>query len=229
MPRVDTRSLTQDPSVMANIQAEVAEESRPLLLFITKNAKFLVGFIVLLIIALAVTAIYRYVENSQRDETLDAVARIMARPADAQQLRDLQVLVETTPESMRTAVAVAMAESAMRQNNAPKAAEAYGMVARAEYDSPMGLSSAVSQAGWLLRQGKYAEGLEILKSIEPRLTTQAGQQIRVMLAEAAYRAGDRELAASTYEKVAAVAASDLDREYYANRAREMRAASAGSE
>ncbi|MDO5537045.1 MAG: tetratricopeptide repeat protein [Desulfovibrionaceae bacterium] len=223
MPRVDNRPLTADPTLMGNIQSEVAAESRPLLMFITKYAKVLVGIIVLLIVALVGTAIFRYVENSRQEETLDAMAKIMARPADAQQIADLEKLGQDCPASMRSAVAVSLAQSAAAQNNREKAAEAYGIVAQADYDSPLGLAAAINQAGEMLSSGRYAEGVKVLQALQPRLTQETGLQVKMMLAEGAARAGDHELAAKTYEDLAATAATDLDREYSATRAMELRA------
>ncbi len=226
MPRVDNRPLTQDPTLMANIQSEVSAESRPLLAFITKYARFLVGGIALLIVVLLGTAAYQYIQNSRQAETLDAMARIMARPADAKQIADLEALAAGGPESMRGAVAVALVESAVKQNNTDKAAQAYEIMAKARYDTPLGLTSAVAQAGELLKGGRYAEGLAVLRAIEPRLTQESGQQVRMMMAEAAARAGEYELAAATFDKLAATALDDLDKQYGAARARELRAMAA---
>ncbi len=226
MPSVDNRRLTQDPTLMANIQSEVAAESRPLLVFITRYARFLVGGIALLCIVLLGTAVYQYIHTSRQNDTLDAMARIMARPADARQIKDLETLSVDAPDSMRSAVSVALVESAVKQSNTEKMAGGYELVARDHYDTPLGLTSAVDQAGSLFRQGKYAEGVAILKALEPRVTQDAGQQVRMMLAEGASRAGDYELAAATFDQLAATARDELDREYGVTRAREMRAMAA---
>ncbi len=222
MPRVDSTPLAQDQTLLANIQSEVATESRPLFTFIVNNSKYIVAIIVLLIVALLGTAVYRYVQNSRQQETLESIAKIMQHPADAKQIASLEELQKTCPSSMQLPVAVALVQSAVAQENREKAAEGYAKVAAADYDNSLGLASAVSQAGELLFAGKYAEGVKILQGIAPRLPEASGLQVKMMLAEAASRAGQYDLAAKTYDELAASnAVNELDREYAASRAKDL--------
>lgn len=223
MPRVENRPLTADPTLMENIHSEVAAENRPLLVLITKYARYIVGLIVVLIIVLVGTAVYRYVQTSQQEKTLEAVAKIMARPADSRQIADLEALGKDCPSSMRAAVSIALVQSAATQNNQDKAAQGYAQVAQADYDSPLGLAAAINQAGELLHAEKYAEGVKILQALKPRLTETTGMQVKMMLAEAAARARDYDLAVATYEELALTATTEVDREYSATRVRELKA------
>lgn len=230
MRPVDNKPLSADPALVANIKSEVSQESRPLLEFIISNSRIIVGVVVLLVVALLGTGIYRYVEGSRRADTLDQLARIMQAQPSADQLAALESLSASCPSGMRVAVAVAMVRSAVAQNQPEKAEEAYAMVSKAEYDSPVGLAAAINQAGMLMKAEKYAEGVKVLQGLLPRLTPETGGQARLMLAEGAARAGQYELAAGTYEELEKATATALDKDYYAARANELRAlARAGAE
>ena len=225
MPSVDTRPLSSpSQGVMETIQSEVSAESRPLLEFIVKNARYFVGVIVLLIVALVGTGLYGWIQTGKRNDTLDALARIMARPANAQQMTELEALSKSCPESMRVAVAVATVQSALAQGLSDKVEESYARVAQSEYDTPTGLAAAINQAGVLMDAGKYAEGVKILQQLLPRLTPQTGVQAKMMLAEGAARGKDYELAAKTYEDLAATALiQPIEKDYCSTRARDLRA------
>ncbi len=225
--RVENRQLTADQSLMDSIQSEISQESRPLMQFITANAKYLVAIIVVLIAALVGTGVYGHYKSSRQESVLESLARTMQRPADAGQLAELEAAGRDAPDFMRTAVDVDLVSSAVAQGEREKAAEAYGRVAKAQDGSPMGLVAALNQAGSLLGAGKYQEGAALLQALLPGLTPRAAVQPRTMLAEAAARAGDYELAARTYDELAGQAEQDLDRQYCAARAEDLRARARG--
>ncbi len=226
MPRVPSKPLTADPALVASIQSEVAEESRPLLQFITANARYLIGVVVILLVALIGTAIYRQVIRSQRESTLEDVARVLSQPASENQIAQLEALGKSCPEFMRTAVAVALVQSAVAQGKTDKAAEGYETVARADFDTSLGLAAALNQAGSLMKLERYAEAVRVLQSLLPRLGNETGFQARMMLAEAAVRAGQPDLAAATYEEMAGQTAVAMEQDYCRTRARDIRAAAA---
>lgn len=231
MPSVDSRPLqSAAPGMMANIQSEVAAENRPLLEFIVKNAKYIIALIVLLLVALCGTAIYKHIQEGQRADTLAELARIMARPASAQQLTDLGQLASSAPASMRAAIAVAEVHSALAQGLSDRAEKAYGEVAQSGYDTPIGLAAAINQAGVLMNEQQYEAGVRILQALLPRLTPQTGVQAKMMLAEGAARSKQYELAASTYDDLAATAlVAPIEKDYCTTRARDLRAMAAAEQ
>ena len=180
MNRVDSSPLqSAAPGMMANIQSEVAAENRPLLEFIVSNSKYIIAVIVLLLAALLGTAIYNYVQEGQREDTLMELSKVMAGPSDARQLEALEKLAASAPSSMRTAIAVAEVRSALAQNFPERAEQAYALVAKSAYDTPLGLAAAINQAGILMSEEKYAEGVRILQGLLPRLTPQTGVQAKM--------------------------------------------------
>ena len=82
----------------------------------------------------------------------------------------------------------------------------------------MGLTAALGEAGSLLKAGKNAEALTLLQGLEPRLPVEnRSVQFRQMLAEAAVKAGQKDLAARTYQALAQEV-KGLDGDYYRVRA-----------
>ena len=71
---------------------------------------------------------------------------------------------------------------------------------------------------WLIEAGKNAEALTLLQGLEPRLPVEnRSVQFRQMLAEAAVKAGQKDLAARTYQALAQEV-KGLDGDYYRVRA-----------
>ena len=82
----------------------------------------------------------------------------------------------------------------------------------------LGLAAALGEAGSLLKAGKNAEALTLLQGLEARLPGEnRSVQLRQMLAEAAARAGQKDLAAKTYQALAQEV-NGLDGEYFRVRA-----------
>ena len=76
MMRVKNQPLADDPSLIRNVQEEVAVENRPFLEFITRNAKYIIAIVVALILALAGTGLYRYMQKSEQEKIQTQLARI---------------------------------------------------------------------------------------------------------------------------------------------------------
>ena len=226
MQRVDKTPLSKapdiDPGLLDGIRSEVTNETRPFLQFILKYARWIIGVVVVLVVALVATAIYNKVMASQEAELQESLAKIRQVAPDASQLEKLEALAGSCPARLRVSVYADLAASALVQGNFDKAAEAYAFVAREAADTPMGQVAAVNQAGALLSQGKYAEGVSLLQDIVGRLPEGSDVQPRLMLAEGAVRAGQYDLAASTYEALAGNG-EDSSNGFYAARAAKIRA------
>lgn len=226
MRRVENKPLQDgpavDPTLLDGIKSEVTNETRPFLQFILSHSRWIIGVVVVLLLALAGTGIYNKVMASQEAEVQEQLAKIRQNGPDAAQLTRLEELAGTCPSRMRLAVYTDMAASALAQGNFAKASEAYGVIAREAADTPMGRTAALNQAGTLMAQGKYAEGVKLLESLVVRLPAEVDLQARLMLAEGAVRAGQYDLAARTYEGLASNP-QNMENGYYLARATAIRA------
>ena len=115
MMRVKNQPLADDPSLIRNVQEEVAVENRPFLEFITRNAKYIIAIVVALILALAGTGLYRYMQKSEQEKVQTQLARIQQQKPDAAQLKALEDLAAGTPERLQPAVNAVLVQSALAQ------------------------------------------------------------------------------------------------------------------
>ena len=209
MMRVKNQPLADDPSLIRNVQEEVAVENRPFLEFITRNAKYIIAIVVALILALAGTGLYRYMQKSEQEKVQTQLARIQQQKPDAAQLKALEDLAAGTPERLQPAV------------NAVLVAAAYGRIARDAADKPLGFAALLGQAGSLCNAGKYDEGITLLQSAIAKAPVNARGQINLMLAEAAARAGKYDLSAKTFDELAG-GREGSEADYYRQRAADVR-------
>ena len=227
MKRVELKPLADspasvDPSLLDGISAEMTKETRPFLQFIIDNARWLVGLVVVLLVAVAGTAGWRMYAAGQEADVHEALAKIRQMPPDAGQIQKLEALASSCPGRLRVCVYTDLAVSALAQGNHAKAGEAYGIVAREAADTAVGQAAALNEAGMLLAQKKYAEGVSMLQKLIPVLPEGTRMPARQMLADAAALAGQNDLAARTYEELASLN-QDADRGYYLSRAAGLRA------
>ncbi|WP_297847844.1 tetratricopeptide repeat protein [uncultured Desulfovibrio sp.] len=201
-----------------DLQAEVAAESAPLLQFMLRHAGLIAGVAVLFLLVLAGTGLWGWYSGGKSEDARQELARISMRAQGAERVRALAALAESAPSDVRLSVLLTLAQSALESGDATAAADAYAKAARLEADSALGLSAALGHAGSLLRAGKNAEALTLLQGLESRLPAEGRSvQFRQMLAEVAARAGQKELAARTYQALAREV-KGIDGEYYRVRA-----------
>lgn len=221
MMRVKNQPLADDPSLIRNVQEEVAVENRPFLEFITRNAKYIIAIVVALILALAGTGLYRYMQKSEQEKVQTQLARIQQQKPDAAQLKVLEDLAAGTPERLQPAVNAVLVQSALAQGKFEVAAAAYGRIARDAADKPLGFAALLGQAGSLCNAGKYDEGITLLQSAIAKAPVNARGQINLMLAEAAARAGKYDLSAKTFDELAG-GREGSEADYYRQRAADVR-------
>ncbi|MGE9984439.1 tetratricopeptide repeat protein [Desulfovibrio sp. SGI.169] len=214
--------------LLRDLQAEVAAESAPLLQFMLRHAGLIAGVALLFLVLLAGTGLWRWYSNGKNEDARRELARISMGAQGAERVKALAALADSAPSDMRLSVLLTLAQSALESGDAAAAADAYAKAARLDADGALGLAAALGEAGSLLRAGKNAEALTLLQSLDSRLPAEGRSvQFRQMLAEAAARANQKELAARTYQALSREV-KGLDGEYYRVRA-EALAPAAGAE
>ena len=187
-----------DAPLLRDLQLEVSQESAPLLQFMLRHAWLIAGVLVLFLLVLAGTGIYNWHSDSRAEEARDALARATLQYRGADRVKALAQLAENAPSSARFATYMALAQSALDNDDYDTAAQAYGKAAKST-DGAFGLSAALGEVGILLKAGKSAQALTLLQGLQNALSGGASvPQLRQMLAEAAIGAGQKELAARTY-------------------------------
>ncbi len=201
-----------------DLQAEVSSESAPLLQFMLRHAGIIAGVVILFLLVLAGTGIWRWYSGGKNEDARQELARVSMTMQGQERLKALAALADKAPSDVRLSVLLAWAQSALESGDAAVAAEVYAKAAKLDADGALGLAAALGEAGSLLKAGKNAEALTLLQGLEARLPGEnRSVQLRQMLAEAAARAGEKDLAATTYQALAQEV-NGLDGEYFRVRA-----------
>lgn len=201
-----------------DLQAEVSSESAPLLQFMLRHAGIIAGVVILFLLVLAGTGIWRWYSGGKNEDARQELARVSMTVQGQERLKALAALADKAPSDVRLSVLLAWAQSALESGDAAVAAEVYAKAAKLDADGALGMAAALGEAGSLLKAGKNAEALTLLQGLEARLPGEnRSVQLRQMLAEAAARAGQKDLAAKTYQALAQEV-NGLDGEYFRVRA-----------
>lgn len=201
-----------------DLQAEVSSESAPLLQFMLRHAGIIAGVVILFLLVLAGTGIWRWYSSGKNEDARQELARVSMTMQGQERLKALAALADKAPSDVRLSVLLAWAQSALESGDAAVAAEVYAKAAKLDADGALGMAAALGEAGSLLKAGKNAEALTLLQGLEARLPGEnRSVQLRQMLAEAAARAGQKDLAAKTYQALAQEV-SGLDGDYFRVRA-----------
>lgn len=201
------------------IQSEVSAENAPLLHFITRYAGYIASGVIIILLILGGMAIWRWHTQSKNQEAREALARAMITLNGSARDQALKDLAETAPDSVKLSIYLSLGQSALENNNPAMAASAYAEAAKIAKGTGLGLAANLGNVGSLLNLEDYKQALTLLQTLESEYP-QAAQsiQFRMLLAEAAVRAGDTSLAIKTYE-VLSKDATNLDSEYFTARAK----------
>ncbi|QCC84669.1 tetratricopeptide repeat protein [Desulfovibrio desulfuricans] len=207
----------EESPLLRDLQAEVSSESAPMLQFMLRHAGTIASIVVLFVLVLAGTGIWRWYTTSKNDEARQSLARIVLQTSGPAQIKELAALAEKAPADVRFSVYLALGQSAMSNGDNAAAADAFAKAAK-EGKSSLALVAGMNEAGALLKAGKYAEALAALQKLQSSLPGEVtAPQLKQMTAEAAVVAGQPEQAARMYLALAREA-QGLNSEYFRARA-----------
>ena len=207
----------EDSPLLRDLQAEVSSESAPILQFMLRHAGTIASIVVLFVLALAGTGIWRWYSTSKNDEARQSLARIVLQTSGPAQVKELAALAEKAPAEVRLSAYLALGQSAMSNGDTATAASAFAKAAK-EGDGSMALVASMNEAAVLLKSGKYAEALALLQQLQSALPGEVtAPQLKQMTAEAAVVAGQTEQAARMYLALSREA-QGLNSEYFRARA-----------
>ncbi|MDM8215516.1 tetratricopeptide repeat protein [Desulfovibrio piger] len=213
-------SEQENPTLLGDLRAEVSAESASLLQFIVTNSKAIASVVLLLLIALAGTGIWRWHASSKAEEALDTLARTTLTTSGAERVAALEALAESSPAEFRFSVLSALARSAAEAGDLDRAAAAYGKAAQLEKGQPMGLAAELAQVGVLLRAGKGEDALKLLQALESGMAEESRLEMLPLVADAAEMAGKKDVAADAYDRLGKAYPGE-DGSFYRARAAEL--------
>ncbi len=189
--------------LLDGIQSEVSAESAPLLNFITRHASSIAGIVLILLLILGGMAIWNWYHGGKQKEARQELARINAQLKGADKNTALAKLAENAPESTKLFIYMSLGQSAQENGDPVLAADAYAKAASLDGDGALGLTAALGSVGSLLMQAEYVQALTLLQELDRKLPEASkSMEFKQMLAEAAAKAGQPQLAYQTYENLA---------------------------
>lgn len=224
-------SSQPSPALLNDLRSEVSAETAPLLQFILRHAGAITAVVVLLLAAIIGAGIWNWHTESASEDARNELTRIVLTKKGAERTQALAALAKDAPEQSRYAILVEQARSAAEDGDWAQAARAYGEAARLDSEGALGLAALLAQCGALMQTGTAeaaSEALAVLQSLGGRVDPSAAPAILRMVAEAALAAGQNDVAATAFGKLAQ-SGDEEDRPYYAYRAASLGAAPAAAD
>lgn len=175
----------EESPLFRDLQAEVSSESAPLLQFMLRHAGLIAGVVILFLLVLGGTAIWKWHSGSTSAEARQELARITLLNQGQERIKALTTLAEKAPGPVRLTAYLTLGQSAVESGDFAAAAQGLRQGRPGRRRRRAGHGRVVGEAGALLKAGKNAEALTLLQNLETRLPVEArSPQIRLMLAEA---------------------------------------------
>ena len=208
--------------LMGELQSEVSVEATPLLRFVFKHIRILVGAVIVLILAIVALGGWRWYEASVQRDAEIALGHIRVSTSGAERIAALEKISADIPANMRLGLQLDIAVTALGMEDLPRAAAAFGALYAQDPKGPVGLMAALNQADILQRQGKPAEALAVLDSLEKNAPESMRSVILEGQAVSAEQSGDLNRALTDYEALVKAAGND-DMGYLQAKIAELRA------
>ena len=136
----------EDSPLLRDLQAEVSSESAPMLQFMLRHAGTIASIVLLFVLVLACTGIWRWYSTSKNDEARQSLARIVLQTSGPAQVKELAALAEKAPSDVKFSAYLALGQSAMSNGDNATAADAFGKAAK-ESEGPLALIAGMNEAG----------------------------------------------------------------------------------
>jgi tetratricopeptide (TPR) repeat protein len=150
----------QAPSLLTTLQAEVASEASPVLLFLVRHTRSIVIGILLFIIAIAGYWVHSWQADKQQAADARELGAILTISDAGQRVSKLQAYLASSPQSLKATAYFAMMEGARQLQDHPKVYDAWHAIGALhpslKVTADMGMASA------LAAQNKFKEALAAL-------------------------------------------------------------------
>jgi len=157
----------QPAGLVDSLQAEVAAEASPLMLFLIEHARKIA--IMLTLFVLAIIGYWFYLSHADKVAAADAqrLGAILIISDPAMRLERLEAFVPGTPVSLRHEAWLALANAAVQMQDYAKAYTAFERIRG--FDPVLRGTAALGMANALAQQEKYADALSLLNAALPEL------------------------------------------------------------
>ena len=212
------------PGLIGEIQSEVPVEAAPLLIFVLRHIRVIVGLVLVFVLAIVGYGIWQWQAEKNLAAARMELGQILGRQGQ-ERVTALEAFLPKAPEALRLGVLLQLGASAVDVDDLDRAAAAYRQVSSADPDGAIGYAATAELAGVLQRQGKAAEALPLFESLAARAPEAMKMYARSELALAAEMAGDLNKAIAAHEELAAAATgrTRMEQDYRLAKIKELKA------
>jgi predicted negative regulator of RcsB-dependent stress response len=191
----DNKQTTHD--IIDEVQATAPESIHPLLDFLLRNGKAIaIGIAVILVLAAGFSG-YQYMQQQKQVKAQSELGTILIKYSGTKKAEELAAFLTTAPSDMKPAVELALAKAWMDDSKFMKAEAVWAEIAKS--NEAMAPVASLGQAKCLILSDKPEEAVKILQALKNKTGDNFTSTIDRLLAEAAEKSGNIQLAIQAYQ------------------------------
>lgn len=203
------------PEEPYKIPTENFEEPTPLLKFIFRNSRIIIGCLLLVFCVLIIFGLWNWYTIQEERKAQTELGRILVKPLSLETFNELEQLEKTVPSSLRKGVLLQLAFWSVQLEQLQKAVETYGVLFTEDPKGAIGILSGLNQSDLLQRLGNWREALTILTKLEKVASSPILTAVYEAQGVCAEQLGEQAIAASAYKKlVDELLASGVESSFY---------------
>ena len=161
------RPLQPTGGLMDSLQADVAAEASPLMLFLTEHARKIAFALALFILVIVGYWFYSSHADKVAAEDAQRLGAILIISDPGMRLERLEAFISSAPAALKREAWFALAGAATQMRDYPKAYKAWETIRG--FDPALRGTASLGMANALAQQERYADALSLLNAILPEL------------------------------------------------------------
>ncbi len=222
-PKNTQETPAQEGGLMHELQAEMSNETTPMLNFLLKNRLVLMGIIGLLILVIIGTGIFNWRKEKALEEANMQLGKVLISTSGKDRVAALQEFLPKAPDSMQLGILLEIASSSVEAKDYETAANTYAEIAQKDAKGSLGFIAKINQIDVLLRASKATEALELAEKTLPTAPESMRIVLQESLAAIAEQAGNKEKAIAAYEALLGNENLSADTGYFESRLEALKA------
>ena len=186
---------------LRGLQENVPETLHPVLNWMGRNHKLLIGIVSVIILVVAGFSIFKVVTGHQAESARNELTDILFSN-DPGEMDRLAAFAEDAPEAVAVRARFELAAAKLGEKDYAGAAEAFAELARSE-DKDVHVLATMSQARCLLLDDKADQALALMDDLKTSVPEAYSGSVTRLYAVAAEAAGKTDLAVSAYQELLA--------------------------
>lgn len=183
-----TRQPAPPAGLVDSLQAEVAAEASPLMLFLIAHARLIAFLLVVFILAIGGYWLYSSYEEKARLEDARTLGAVLVLADPAVRVERLEAYIPDAPAGMKREAWYALAAAAAQTGDYVRMYKAWEAIRG--FDPTLRGTAGLGMANALALQEKYAEALNVLEAAVPELQGPEAVNVNMRIALLAEVAGE---------------------------------------